>query len=84
MTLGQSNKIINEKIDILLSSEKRGISPVLKQLRKDGYIQFLNDKTTDARIVEYGNGSRIFAVNCGEGGRGSRTNISLLDDCVLV
>ena len=33
MTLGQSNKIINEKIDILLSSEKRGISPILKQLR---------------------------------------------------
>ena len=84
MTLGQSNKIINEKIDILLSSEKRGISPILKQLRKDGYIQFLNDKTTDARIVEYGNGSRIFAVNCSEGGRGSRTNISILDECVLV
>lgn len=84
MTLGQSNKIINEKIDILLSSEKRGISPILKQLRKDGYIQFLNDKTTEARIVEYGNGSRIFAVNCGEGGRGSRTNISILDECVLV
>ena len=33
------NKVINEKIDILLSSEKRGISPVLKQLRKDGYIR---------------------------------------------
>ena len=84
LTIGQSNKIINEKIDELLTSEKRGISPVLKQLRKDGYIQFLNDKTTEAKIVKYGNGSKIFAVNCGEGGRGSRTNISILDEAVLV
>lgn len=84
LTLGQSNKIINEKIDELLSSEKRGISPVLKQLRKDGYITFTNDKTTDARVVVYGNGSKIFAVNCSETGRGSRTNISILDECVLV
>lgn len=84
LTIGQSNKIINEKIDELLTSEKRGISPVLKQLRKDGYIQFLNDKTTEAKIVKYGNGSKIFAINCGEGGRGSRTNISILDEAVLV
>lgn len=84
LTLGQSNKIIDEKIDTLLSSEKRGISPVLKQLRADGYIQFISDKTTEARIVKYGNGSRIFSVNCGEGGRGSRTNISILDEAVLV
>ena len=84
LTIGQSNKIINEKIDELLTSEKRGISPILKQLRKDGYIQFLNDKTTEAKIVKYGNGSKIFAVNCGEGGRGSRTNISILDEAVLV
>lgn len=84
LTIGQSNKIIDEKIDTILSSEKRGISPVLKQLRKDGYIKFENDKTTEARIVKLGNGSRIFSVNCGEGGRGSRTNISILDECVLV
>lgn len=84
LTLGQSNKIINEKIDELLSSEKRGISPILKQLRRDGYIKFENDKTTDARVVSYGNGSKIFAVNCSETGRGSRTNISILDECVLV
>ena len=84
LTLGQSNKIINEKIDELLSSEKRGISPILKQLRRDGYIKFENDKTTDARVVVYGNGSKIFAVNCSETGRGSRTNISILDECVLV
>lgn len=84
LTIGQSNKIIAEKIDELLTSEKRGISPILKQLRKDGYIQFINDRTTDAKIVKYGNGSKIFAVNCGEGGRGSRTNISILDEAVLV
>ena len=84
LTIGQSNKIIAEKIDELLTSEKRGISPVLKQLRKDGYIQFINDRTTDAKIVKYGNGSKIFAINCGEGGRGSRTNISILDEAVLV
>ena len=84
LTIGQSNKIINEKIDEILTSEKRGISPVLKQLRKDGYIQFINDRTTEAKIVQYGNGSKIFAVNCGEGGRGSRTNISILDEAVLV
>lgn len=84
LTIGQSNKIINEKIDEILTSEKRGISPVLKQLRKDGYIQFINDRTTEAKIVQYGNGSKIFAINCGEGGRGSRTNISILDEAVLV
>ena len=84
LTIGQSNKIINEKIDELLTSEKRGLSPVLKQLRKDGYIQFINDRTTEAKIVQYGNGSKIFAINCGEGGRGSRTNISILDEAVLV
>lgn len=84
MTLGQSNKIIDEKIDVLLSSEKKGISPILKQLRKDKYIEFGKDKTTDARVVNVGNGSKIFAVNCGEGGRGSRTNISILDEAVLV
>ena len=84
MTLGQSNKIIDEKIDILLSSDKKGISPILKQLRKDKYIEFVKDKTTDARVVNLGNGSKIFAVNCGEGGRGSRTHISILDEAVLV
>lgn len=84
MTLGQSNKIINEKIDVLLSSEKRGISPVLKQLRKDGYIKFKKDDTGDGRVVEYGNGSKIFAVCCGEGGRSNRSNICITDEARLV
>lgn len=84
MTLGQSNKIINEKIDVLLSSEKKGISPVLKQLRKDGYIVFKKDDTGDGRIVEYGNGSKIFAVCCGEGGRSNRSHICITDEARLI
>ena len=84
MTLGQSNKIIDEKIDVLLSGDKKGISPVLKQLRADGYIAFKSDKTGDGRIVEYGNGSKIFAVCCGEGGRSNRSNITITDEAVLV
>lgn len=84
MTLGQSNKIINEKIDILLSSEKKGISPILKQLRKDKYIQFKKDDTGDGRVVEIGNGSKIFAVCCGEGGRSNRSNIAITDEARLV
>ena len=83
-TLGQSNKIINEKIDILLSGEKRGISPVLKQLRKDGYIVFKKDDTGDGRIVEVGNGSKIFAVCCGESGRSNRSNIVITDEARLI
>lgn len=84
MTLGQSNKIIDEKIDVILSGEKKGISPVLKQLRADGYITFKSDKTGEGRIVEYGNGSKIFAVCCGEGGRSNRSNIVITDESRLV
>lgn len=83
-TLGQSNKIINEKIDVLLSSEIKGISKILKQLRKDKYIQFKKDDTGEARIVEFGNGSKIFAVCCGEGGRSNRSNIVITDEAALV
>lgn len=84
MTLGQSNKIINEKIDDLLSSEKKGISPILKQLRKDGYMKFGKDDTGDARIISYGNGSKIFAVCCAEGGRSNRANITITDEARLI
>lgn len=83
-TLGQSNKIINEKIDVLLSSEIKGISRVLKQLRRDKYIQFKKDDTGEARIVDFGNGSKIFAVCCGEGGRSNRSNITITDEAALV
>lgn len=83
-TLAQSNSIIKEKIDELLTSESRGISPVLKQLRKDGYIQFKKDPNTDAQYVAFGNGSKIFAVNCGESCRGKRSNLVIVDEAVLV
>lgn len=84
LTLGQSNKIIDDKIDKLLSSDKKGISPILKQLRADGYINFTKDKTTGGRVVEYGNGSKIFAVACNETGRGGRANIVITDEVRLV
>lgn len=84
LTLGQSNKIIDDKIDKLLSSDKKGISPILKQLRADGYINFTKDKTTGGRVIEYGNGSKIFAVACNETGRGARANITITDEARIV
>ena len=82
--LGQANKIINEKIDRELSSEEKGISPILKQLRKDGYITFKNNETTKGRVVEYGNGSRIMTVVCDDSGRGERCHIVITDEARLV
>lgn len=71
-TLNQSNSIIDEKIDRELSNPKSGISPVLRQLRTDGWMEIKNDKNTGAKIVEFANGSKIFAVNCGESARGNK------------
>lgn len=86
MTLSQSNIIIKEKIDEMFTSEAstKVNSPILKQLRKDGFIQFKNDKNTGGLIVEYGNGSKIFAVNCGESARGKRSNIVIVDEAALI
>lgn len=84
LSLGQANKIINEKIDRELSSEDKGISPVLKQLRKDGYITFKNNDTTKGRVVEYGNGSRILTVVCDDTGRGERCHVVITDEARLV
>lgn len=84
LSLGQANKIINEKIDRELSSEDKGISPILKQLRKDGYITFKNNETTKGRVVEYGNGSRILTVVCDDTGRGERCHIVITDEARLV
>ena len=82
--LGQANKIIDEKIDRELSGEDKGISPILKQLRLDGYITFKNNPTTKGRIVEYGNGSRIMTVACDDSGRGERCHIVITDEARLV
>src|SRR5574344_1589098 len=85
MTLNQSNLIIDEKIDKIFCTEgTRWSSPVLCQLRKDGWIKFKKDDNTGAKIVEFGNGSKIFAVNCGDSARGKRSQIVIVDECVLV
>lgn len=85
MTLNQSNLIIDEKIDKIFCTEgTRWSSPVLCQLRKDGWIRFKKDDNTGAKIVEFGNGSKIFAVNCGDSARGKRSQIVIVDECVLV
>lgn len=71
MTLSQSNNIIDEKINKIFCTRGTAFSsPVLCQLREDGWIRFVSDKDTNARIVEFKNGSKIFAVNCGESARG--------------
>ncbi|PNX46260.1 MAG: hypothetical protein BV457_08010 [Thermoplasmata archaeon M9B1D] len=84
LSLGQANKIIDEKIDRELSSDDKGISQVMKQLRADGYITFKNNATTKGRVVEYGNGSRIMTVACDETGRGERCVIVITDEARLV
>ena len=69
-TLNQSNNIIEEKIDKELSNPKSGISPILRQLRIDGWMEIKKDQNTGAKYIEFGNGSKIFAVNCGDSARG--------------
>lgn len=85
-TLNQSNVIIKEKLDDMFTSESsvKVDSKVLKQLRKDGYIKFVKDPTSGGLIVEYKNGSKIFAVNCGESARGKRANVVIVDEAVLI
>ncbi len=73
-TLSQSNEVIDKKIDKELSNPKSGISPVLRQLRIDGYMEIKKDQNTGAKTVEFGNGSTIFAVNCGDSARGKFKN----------
>ncbi len=85
MTLSQSNLIIDEKIDKIFTTEgTRWSSRVLCQLRKDGWIKFSKDENTGAKIVKFGNGSKIFAVNCGDSARGKRANIVITDEFVLI
>ena len=83
-TLNQSNNIIEEKIDKELSNPKSGISPILRQLRIDGWMEIKKDQNTGAKYIEFGNGSKIFAVNCGDSCRGKRSTIVITDECVLI
>ena len=83
-TLSQSNGLIEDKIMKEFCDPKNGLSPVLQQLVKDGWITFKKDQNTNARIVEFNNNSKIYASVCGESTRGSRSSIVITDECVLV
>lgn len=83
MTIGQGNLIVEEKIKKLLSSNT-GMSKVLNQLVKDGYIEFTKDRDTGGALVKFGNGSEILSAFIGESLRGRRCNLLITDECCLV
>ena len=84
LTLSQSNLIISEKIERIFCKEGTAwSSPVLCQLKKDGWIKFKKNDTGDGRVVEFGNGSKILALACGEGTRGQRLNFVIIDEYPL-
>lgn len=84
LTLSQSNLIISEKIERIFCKEGTAwSSPVLCQLKKDGWIKFRKNDTGDGRVVEFGNGSKILALACGEGTRGQRLNFVIVDEYPL-
>ena len=85
LTMAQANLLISEKIDKTFCSVGGMFSsPVLCQLRKDGWIKFTTDKDTGGIVVSFGNGSWIKAVVCGEGGRGNRSTYAIVDEFMLV
>ncbi len=83
LTLAQSNLLISSKIDKELSNEKTGISPVLRQLRKDGWMEFKKDQNTGGLIVEFGNGSTIRSFALAESLRGNRGQMVILDEAAI-
>lgn len=83
MTLAQSNLLITSKIDKELSNVKTGISPVLRQLRKDGWMTIKKIKESDGMVVEFENGSKIFSGALGESIRGNRSQIVILDEAAI-
>lgn len=82
-TKGQGNIIVEEKIKKLLSSNT-GLSKILNQLVKDGYIEFGTDRETGGAIVKFGNGAEIQCAFVGESMRGTRTNLLITDECCLI
>ena len=85
LTLGQSNLIINEKIDRIFCKEGTAwSSPILCQMRKEGYIKFTTMETSEAKVVEFGNGSKILAIGASDGARGARLNFVIVDEYPLV
>lgn len=83
LTLSQSNLLISSKIDKELSNEKTGISPILRQLRKDKWMEFKKDQNTGALIVEFNNGSKIYSCALGESLRGNRAQVLILDEAAI-
>ena len=83
LTLSQSNLIISSKIDKELSNLQSGISPILRQLRKDGWITFGKDQNTGGLIVSCKNGSIIKSCALGESMRGNRAQIVILDEAAI-
>ncbi len=86
MTLYQSNLILKEKLDEMITSVKstKMNSLVAQQLRQDGWINFVKNKDTSGIVCEFGNNSKIFATVCGESSRGGRSNIIISDEAVLL
>ena len=85
MTINQSNLIIDEKCDkIFCTRGTRWSSDILCTLRDEGWIQFKTNANTSARYIEFGNGSKIFAVCAGESTRGERSNVTITDEFMLV
>jgi hypothetical protein len=83
LTLAQSNLLISSKIDKELSNEKTGISPVLRQLRKDGWMEFKKDQNTGGLIVEFGNGSTLRSFALAESLRGNLGQMVILDEAAI-
>ena len=83
LTLSQSNLLISAKLDKELSNEKTGLSPILRQYRKDGYLTFHRDTNTGGLIAEFDNGSKIIACALGESMRGQRAQIVILDEAAI-
>lgn len=81
LTLNQSSLLIKEKIDKELCGDL-ALSPILQYLKEKGYIRFKYDK--DAACIEIGNGSKIFSAVCGEGSRGLRSTVLIVDEARLV
>ena len=83
MTLAQSNLLISSKIDKELSNPKTGLSPVLRQLRQDGWMTIKKIKESDGLVVEFENGSKIFSGALSESIRGNRSQIVILDEAAI-
>ena len=80
----QANNIVDEKIDkIFTSPTGQWSSPILVQLRKDGWIKIKKDDNGNS-CVEFDNGSRIFCKPRGDSCRYIRANIVIVDEFVLI